>query len=61
MKFQGHLIIIIPTYPERNEILIEEFDSVFRLSQWAMRHRDQLGRKYASELARRIDRQMAYV
>jgi NADH dehydrogenase len=32
-----------------------------RLSRWAMRNRDQLGRKYASELARRTDRQMAYI
>lgn len=32
-----------------------------RLSQWAMLNRDRLGRKYASELARRSDRHMAYV
>ena len=32
-----------------------------RLSQWAQLNKDRLGRKYASEMARRTDRQMAYV
>jgi NADH dehydrogenase len=32
-----------------------------KLSDWAHRNKDVLGRKYASELARRIDRQVAYV
>jgi len=31
-----------------------------RLSEWAQRHKQALGCKYASELARRIDRQRAY-
>ena len=30
------------------------------LSQWVRQHRDNLGRTYASELARRVDRKMAY-
>jgi len=32
-----------------------------KLSRWAQHNRNQLGRKYASEMARRTDRQMAYV
>lgn len=32
-----------------------------RLTEWAREHRDQLGRKYASELRRRKDRQAAYI
>jgi len=31
-----------------------------KLSEWAARHRDTLGRHYSSELARRIDRLSAY-
>jgi NADH dehydrogenase len=31
-----------------------------RLSEWAPRHADELGRRYASELARRRDRRTAY-
>jgi NADH dehydrogenase len=31
-----------------------------RLSQWVRANRDTLGRRYASELARRLDRQAAY-
>ncbi len=31
-----------------------------KLSQWVRQHRDRLGKTYASELARRIDRQIAY-
>ena len=32
-----------------------------RLTDWAMQHRDELGRRYASELARRRDRERAYL
>jgi len=32
-----------------------------RLSWWASQNRDMLGRKYASELARRLDRRKAYI
>jgi uncharacterized protein YbjT (DUF2867 family) len=31
-----------------------------RLTEWAMAHREELGRQYASELLRRTDRQLAY-
>ena len=31
-----------------------------RLSQWVRQHKEVLGRRYASELGRRVDRQMAY-
>jgi NADH dehydrogenase len=31
-----------------------------RLTEWARQHRGVLGRRYASELARRRDRQQAY-
>ena len=30
------------------------------LSQWVLQHRDSLGRRYSSELARRRDRQKSY-
>lgn len=32
-----------------------------KLSNWAQRNRDRLGKKYASEMARRSNRKMAYV
>ncbi len=32
-----------------------------RLSQWVVQNRELLGRKYTSELARRVDRRVAYV
>jgi NADH dehydrogenase len=32
-----------------------------KLTEWAAQHREELGRRYASELARRRDRQTAYV
>ncbi len=31
-----------------------------RLSEWALRHREELGRRYASEVGRRIKRDVAY-
>lgn len=31
-----------------------------RLTEWAAQHRDQLGRKYASEVGRRVNRDAAY-
>jgi NADH dehydrogenase len=31
-----------------------------RLSEWARRHRDELGRRYSSELARRRNRERTY-
>jgi len=31
-----------------------------RLTDWARQHADTLGRRYASELARRRNRQLAY-
>jgi len=32
-----------------------------KLTDWAMQHRDELGRRYASELARSRDRNRGYL